>query len=122
MRVSQKNDFHYSFHYFFLVNLWTRLCFLFFKSVFPKDKSCLCTFNHILIFGFLFTFSYSLLIILNKSGLFNIIPPHEDENRAKFSNRVHCFRYLNRLNPSFTVLNLTFILNGLFDLLTYVML
>ena len=55
------------------------------------------------VFKFLLSFSYSLLIILNKSGLFNIIPSCEDENRAMFFNRTHCFQYLNRLNPSFTM-------------------
>ena len=78
---------------------------LYFPIIFfiPKDESCFCISNQIFIFGFLFTFSYSLLIILNRSGLFNIIPSHEDENRAEFFNRAHCFRYLSRLNPSFTM-------------------
>ena len=71
-------------------------------------------YSQILCLNFYFLFSYSLLIILNKSGLFNIIPSRDDENRAEFFNRAHCFKYLNRLNPSFYyVLNLTFLLNGL---------
>ena len=86
-----------------LVKFKLKFCFLFFKSVISKGKSCLHNFNQIFIFDFLFTFSYSLLIVLNRSGLFNIIPSHDDENRAEFFNRAHCFRYLNRINPSFAM-------------------
>ena len=57
------------------------------------------------MFYFLFTFSYSLLIVLNRSGLFNIIPTHDDENRVMFFNRADCLKYLNKINPSFAVLN-----------------
>ena len=34
----------------------------------------------VFIFYFLFTFSYALLIVLNRSGLFTILPTHDDEN------------------------------------------
>ena len=84
----------------FLLKLYC--VFLFFKSAISKGKSCLHNFSQNFIFGFLFTFSYSLLIILHKSGLFNIIPSHDDENRVEFFNGAHCFRYLSRINPSFT--------------------
>ena len=89
---------------FYLFNLNLDFFSFFFKSVILKGKSYFHNLNQIFIFDFLFTFSYSLLIILNRSGLFNIIPSHDDENRAEFFNRAHCFRYLNRINPSFAMI------------------
>ena len=80
-----------------------KFCFLFFKSVISKGKSCLHNLNQILYFNFFFTFSYFLLIVLNRLGLFNIITSHDDENRVEFFNRALCFRYLNRIYPSFAM-------------------
>ena len=48
-------------------------------------------------------FSYALLIVLNKSGLFTILPTDDDENRIMFFNRACCFKYLNKINPSFAM-------------------
>ena len=52
---------------------------------------------------FLFTSSYALLIVLNRLGLFTILPTHDDENRVMFFNRACCFKYLNKINPSFAM-------------------
>ena len=77
--------------------------FLFFKTVISQSKSCLTNFDLVFIFYFLFTFSYALLIVLNRSGLFTILLTHDDENRVMFFNRACCFKYLNKINPSFAM-------------------
>ena len=85
------------------LNFKSYCVFLFFKSVILKVK---VVFTILIKFLFLIScllFSYSLLIVLNRSGLFNIIPSRDDENRVEFFNRAHCFRYLNRINPSCTM-------------------
>ena len=87
----------------FVLKLYIYIYFFFFEAVISKSRSCLHNLNQILYFDFFFTFSYSLLIILNRSGLFNLIPSHDDENSAMFFNRACCFRYLNKINPSFAM-------------------
>ena len=88
-----------------IVKFKLKLYFIFFYLIhqFPKSKNHLPNLNQIFIFDFFFTFSYSLLIVLNRLGLFNIIPSHDDKNRAVFFNRACYFRYLNRINPSFAM-------------------
>ena len=51
----------------------------------------------------LFSFSYALLIVLNRFGMFTILLTHDDENRLMFFNRAYCFKYLNKINPSFVI-------------------
>ena len=50
-----------------------------------------------------FFLSYALLIMFNRLGLFTILLTHDDENRMMFFNRACCFKYLNRINPSFAM-------------------
>ena len=48
-----------------------------------------------------FFLSYALLVVLNRSGMFTILPTHNDESRPMFSNRACCFKFLNKINPAF---------------------
>ena len=50
-----------------------------------------------------FSFSYALLIVLNRLGMFTILLTHDDENRLMFFNRACCFKYLNKINPAFVI-------------------
>ena len=86
------------------VKFKSNFCFLFFKLVISKGKSCLQNLNQILYFDFFFTCSHSSLIVLNRPGLPNTIPAHDDENRVEFFNRAHCPRHPNRTNPSLAML------------------
>ena len=59
------------------------------------------TFLHLFLSPF--SFSYALLIVLNRLEMFTILLTHNDENRPMFFNRACCFKYLNKINPSFVI-------------------
>ena len=89
---------------FYLLNFGSsNILFFFFLIVILQCKSYFISFGLVFIFYFIFTFSYALLIVLNRSGLFTILLTHDDENRVMFFNRACCFKYLNKINPSFAM-------------------
>ena len=85
--------------------LWVYNVYLlnFGSNKFYKEKSYLNQFWFSFNILLPFSFSYALLIMLNRLGLFTILPTHDDENRVMCFNRACCFKYLNRINPSFAM-------------------
>ena len=77
----------------------------FFEIVYYKEYLTLTFGFYLLIVFFLspFSFSYTLLVVLNRLGMFTILPTHDDESRLMFFNRACCFKYLNKINPAFVI-------------------
>ena len=67
-----------------VINFWLSLYFVFVNN-FDNEKVTLTNFGLVLYFTSSFSFSYVLLIMLNRLGLFTILLTHDDENRVIFS-------------------------------------